>query len=142
MAKVGVDFAGQEKIEGIQIQVEVIRGWSTRKGKWPSRLVKSTQSEEYREGKDGQGELQPKVDSVIPEMEWRSRRGIADVAQIHPRMNREEQARATSLCATGAELRAPGMAPALLTKVFQIAKLYVDLTYAIAVLEFSNHIIH
>jgi hypothetical protein len=46
---------------------------------------------------------------------------------------------------TGTELRAPGMAPALLSKVFQFAKLYafeVDLTYAIAVLEFSNDIIH
>jgi hypothetical protein len=59
-------------------------------------------------------------------MEWNSRGGIADVVQIHPRMNREELARMTSLDMTGTEDRAPGMAPALLSKAFQFAKLYTD----------------
>jgi hypothetical protein len=41
------------------------------------------------------------------------------MAQIHPRMNREELARVTSDMSS-AELRALGMAPALLSKVFQL----------------------
>jgi hypothetical protein len=64
-----------------------------------------------------------KVVSVISEIERHPSRGIEDMAQIHPRMNREELARMRSLYMTGTELRAPGMAPALLSKVFQIAKL-------------------
>jgi hypothetical protein len=41
---------------------------------------------------------------------------------------------------TGAELRAPGMAPALLSEVQSCTDFDVDLTCAIAVLEFGNHI--
>ena len=97
MVEVDVGLPDQDKIEGIRIQVEVFRGWSTWRGKRPSPRVKSTRNEEYCEGEGGRGEWQMKVVSVIPEMEWNARRSIADVALIHPRMNREELARTTSL---------------------------------------------
>jgi hypothetical protein len=47
---------------------------------------------------------------------------IADVAQIHPGMNREEPTRTTSLQVTGTGPQALGMAPASPYRGFQIAK--------------------
>ena len=64
---------------------------------------------------------------------------IEGVAQIHPGMNREELARMKSLYMTGTELRAPGIAPALLSKAFQIAKMDGNRgRFGVVVLEFSN----
>jgi hypothetical protein len=57
-------------------------------------------------------------------MERQSSQGIADEAQIHPRMNWEELASATSGYMRSSELRALGMGLALLSKVFQLAMLY------------------
>jgi hypothetical protein len=59
-------------------------------------------------------------------MEQQIGRGIADAGQNHPRMNREQLARTTGLqmTMTATELRAPGMAPALLSKIFQFEELY------------------
>jgi len=121
LAEIDVGSPVQDKIEGIRIQVEVFQGWSTWRGKWPSPRVKSTRNEEYCKGKDRRGGWQTKVVSVIPEMEWNASGSIADVGQFHPRMNQEELAHATSLYMTGTEVQAPGKAPALLSKVFQVA---------------------
>jgi hypothetical protein len=85
--------------------------------------VKCTQNEEYCEAKVRRGEWSTKVISVTREMGCHPRKSIEDVAQIHPRMIREELAREASLHLTGADIRAPGMAPALLSTIFQFAEL-------------------
>jgi hypothetical protein len=110
-------------IERLGIQIEVFRDWATWRGKWPSPRVRGTPNQEYLEGKVGRGGWQIKVVSVIPEMGCHPSRGIAGVAQTHPRMNREfeESVAATSL--QGTKLRAPAMDRALLPKVFQFAKM-------------------
>ena len=87
-------------------------------------LVKRTWNQEYGEGEDQQGEWQSKVVSIIWEMGCHPSRSIEDVVQIHPRMNREEWVGTPGLHLTGADLQASGMAPALLSRVFQLAKLY------------------
>jgi hypothetical protein len=85
--------------------------------------VKYTRNEEFGEGKERRGGWKIKVVSVIPEIEWHRSISIEDVAQIHPRMNREELVCTKSLHMTGTELQAPRIEPALLSKGFQFAQL-------------------
>ena len=122
--EVDAGFPSQGETEGIGIQGKVFQGWTTKRGKWLSPRVKCSRNEEYHKGQVRKGEWQTEVVLVIPEMEWNASRGIADVAQIHPKRNRKELTRKTRSYLTGAEVRAPGMAPALLSKAFQSAKLY------------------
>jgi hypothetical protein len=81
--------------------------------------VKCSRNEGYRKGEDRRGEWLTKVVSVIPGMGWHSSRSVADVAQIHPKINREELACTCTVDLIGRDLRAPGMKLALLSKVFQ-----------------------
>jgi hypothetical protein len=46
------------------------------------------------------------------------------MGQIHLKMNREELVLAFALHMRGIDLRAPGMGPAFVSKVFEFAKLY------------------
>jgi hypothetical protein len=111
----------QGRIEGSRIQTQVLRGWSTRRGKWPSPRAKCIRNEEYDKGEERRGEWQSKVASVILEMEQKARRGIEGVVQIDPLKNESEELAGASPM-TGTELRA--LALALLSEVFQCAKLY------------------
>ena len=78
-------------------------------------------------------------------MECDSTRGIADVGQIHPRTNREGL---TPFHHTNraADVSAPGMAPALLPKLFPIPNHWtfneIDFNHAIAALEYRNDVVH
>ena len=141
-AETEVGFPSRDMIEGIQIQVQ----------EWPLPQVKSTRSGEYYKGEGRRGEWQTKVVSVFPEMGSKSSRGIADVAQIHARMSREKSAPMMShyaLCimsqVQSSELREWHLH--CCPKVFNLPSCIpidedFDFTYAIAVLEPSNHIIH
>ena len=80
--------------------------------------VKCIHDGEYYEGQDGRGEWRTKAVSVSQEIECDSTEDVADVGQIHPRVNREGLAFFPhTLHTSGAvEISAPGTVPAILSK--------------------------